>query len=171
MRGLRDPLAPTDPDSILHRAALHPDQVRAEWRPYRSLEPEVLVRRARQNVEQEVVLFQRGDVLQDGQQVVLDRLATQILDLRRSARAVGHEIELEVRGHHSKEGSRTVNKRLAKARATLVQRRLRTRGVPDAVLRPVEAVGAPINPELAGTDEGKVFNRGVTIRVQLARTP
>lgn len=171
VRGLRDPLAPTDPDSILHRSALDPAQVRAEWRPYRSLEPEVLVRRARQNVEQEVVLFQRGDVLQDGQQVVLDRLATQILDLRRAARAVGHEIGLEVRGHHSKEGSRTVNKRLAKARATLVQRRLRKRGVPDAILQPVEIVGTPINPELAGTDEGKVFNRGVTIRIQLARTP
>lgn len=170
VHGLRDPLAP-DPDSILDRAALDTTQVQTEWRPYRSLEPAVLMRRAQHAIEKEVVLFQEADVLQDGQQVVLDRLATHILDLHQATQAVGEEIELQVRGHHSKEGSRAVNKRLARARATLVQRRLRKRGVPDAILRPVEAVGAPINPELAGTDEGKVFNRGVTLRVELIGTP
>lgn len=171
VRGLRDPMAPTDPDSILHRSALDTTQVRAEWQPYRSLEPAVLMRRAREAIEQEVVLFQRGDVLQDGQQVVLDRLATHILDLHQATQAVEQEIELQVRGHHSKEGSRALNKRLAKARATLVQRQLRKRGVPDVVLRPVEAMGTAINPELAGTDDGKVFNRGVTLRVQLTIEP
>ena len=166
VEGLRDPLAP-DPDSILRTTALRPADVTSTWRPYQALDPEILLRRARTRVEDEVVLFREGTLLQNGQQVVLDRLSTALLDLREAATSVGYRIDVQVRGHHSAEGSRELNRRLATERASFVRQSLRERGVPDAALRPVSAVGVPIDPDLVGTEEGRTFNRGVTLRVDL----
>lgn len=166
VEGLRDPLAP-DPDSILQTTTLGAAGVASTWRPYQALDPEILLRRARTRVEDEVVLFREGVVLQDGQQVVLDRLSTALLDLREAAGAVGYRIDVQVRGHHSAEGSRELNQRLATERASFVRQSLRQRGVPNADLRPVSAVGVPIDPDLVGTEDGRIFNRGVTLRVNL----
>jgi outer membrane protein OmpA-like peptidoglycan-associated protein len=166
--GLHDPLA-LHPDSILRSGPLDSTQVQSTWRPYRSLEPELLLRRAKQQVEQQVILFETGTDLQDGQQRVLDRLSDHLLDLYQAAQSLNREMEVQVRGHHSVEGPDSVNRRVAKARADLVVRRLRQRSVPEAVLNPVSDAGPPIDPEAVGTEEGRTFNRGVTLHVEIEK--
>jgi OOP family OmpA-OmpF porin len=168
VQGLHDPLAP-HPDSILRSGPLDPADVQGTWRPYRSLEPELLLRRARQQVEQHVILFNEDTVLQDGQERVLDRLSDHLLDLYQAAQSLNHELEVQVRGHHSVEGPDSVNRRLAKDRADLVARLLRRRSVPEAVLNPVSDAGKPIHPDATGTEEGRTFNRGVTLHVEITR--
>lgn len=168
VQGLHDPVAP-HPDSLLRSGPLDPADVQGTWRPYRSLEPELLLRRARQQVEQHVILFDEDTVLQNGQQRVLDRLADHLLDLYQAAQSLNHELEVQVRGHHSVEGADSVNRRLAKDRADLVARLLRQRSVPEAVLNPVSDAGKPIHPDATGTEEGRTFNRGVTLHIEIEK--
>lgn len=168
VQGLHDPLAP-HPDSILRSGPLDSTQVHSTWRPYRSLEPELLLRRARQQVEEQVILFDEETNLQAGQQRVLDRLSDHLLDLYQAAQSLNHELKAQVRGHHSVEGPDSVNRRLAKDRADLVARLLRQRSVPEAILNPVSDAGKPIHPDATGTEEGRTFNRGVTLYVEIEK--
>ncbi len=168
VQGLHDPLAP-HPDSILRSGPLDSTQVQGTWRSYRSLEPELLLRRAKQQVEQQIIRFDTETNLQDGQQRVLNRLSDHLLDLYQAAQSLNREMEVQVRGHHSVEGPDQVNRRLAKARADFVARRLRQRSVPEAVLNPVSDADTPIDPEAVGTEEGRTFNRGVTLHVEITR--
>ena len=168
--GLRDPLA-ADPDSILRTTPLDPTTVHTAWRPYQSLEPTLVHRRARHRIEKEVVLFRDGANLLEGQSVVLDRLSSAILNAHDAAQTLGYALDVQVRGHHSSDGSEAVNRRLATERATFVRSALRQRGVPVSILQPVSAVGVPIHPGIAGTEEGRTYNRGVTLRVALRETP
>lgn len=50
VRGLRDPLA-TDPKALLEGLSLRPEQLRATWQPYQSLEPEIVLRRVQQRLD------------------------------------------------------------------------------------------------------------------------
>lgn len=50
LRGLRDPLA-ADPASLLEGLPLRPEQLRATWQPYQSLEPEIVLRRVQQRMD------------------------------------------------------------------------------------------------------------------------
>jgi OOP family OmpA-OmpF porin len=50
VRGLRDPLAP-DPLALLEGLPLRPEQLRATWRPYQSLEPEMVLRRIQERLD------------------------------------------------------------------------------------------------------------------------
>lgn len=50
VRGLRDPLA-ADPASLLEGLPLRPEQLRATWQPYHSLEPEIVLERVQQRMD------------------------------------------------------------------------------------------------------------------------
>jgi OOP family OmpA-OmpF porin len=50
VRGLRDPLA-ADPTRLLEGLPLRPEQLRATWQPYHSLEPEIVLRRVQQRMD------------------------------------------------------------------------------------------------------------------------
>ncbi len=50
VRGLRDPLA-ADPQTLLEGLPLRPEQLRATWQPYQSLEPEMVLRRIQQRLD------------------------------------------------------------------------------------------------------------------------
>ncbi len=50
LRGLRDPLA-TDPAGLLQGLPLRPEQLRATWQPYQSLEPEIVLKRVQQRMD------------------------------------------------------------------------------------------------------------------------
>jgi OOP family OmpA-OmpF porin len=49
VRGLRDPLA-ASPEGLLDGLPLRPEQLRAIWQPYHSLEPEIVLRRVQQQL-------------------------------------------------------------------------------------------------------------------------
>ncbi len=50
VRGLRDPLA-ADPANLLEGLPLRPEQLRATWQPYHSLEPEIVLERVQQRMD------------------------------------------------------------------------------------------------------------------------
>ncbi len=50
LRGLRDPLA-ADPAGLLQGLPLRPEQLRATWQPYQSLEPEIVLKRVQQRMD------------------------------------------------------------------------------------------------------------------------
>ncbi|MCX7784540.1 MAG: hypothetical protein N2318_12970 [Meiothermus sp.] len=50
VRGLRDPLA-ADPQALLEGLPLRPEQLRATWQPYQSLEPEMVLKRIQQRMD------------------------------------------------------------------------------------------------------------------------
>jgi len=167
--GLRDPIAP-HPDSLLRQTDLPATTVQGSWEAYRSMHPTLVLQRAQRQVEAEVVLFAEGTTLLDGQSAVLDRLATHLIDLYRAAEDIGRTVEVQVQGHHSSDGPQALNERLADERALFVRAALRQRAVPIDILQPVSATGEPIHPELVGTEEEQIYNRGVTIRVVFSDT-
>jgi OOP family OmpA-OmpF porin len=50
VRGLRDPLAP-DPSSLLAGLPIRAERLRANWQPYQSLEPEIVLKRVQQRMD------------------------------------------------------------------------------------------------------------------------
>lgn len=161
--GLRDPLAP-HPDSLLQATELPATTVRGSWEPYRSMHPTLVLQRAARRVEAEVVLFAEGTTLLNGQSAVLDRLSTHLMRLYQAADDINRTVEVQVRGHHSSDGPQALNEQLAEDRALFVRAALRQRSVPEEILQPVSATGEPIHPDLVGTNEEQIYNRGVTIR-------
>lgn len=165
VQGLRDPVA-THPDSLLAASAVHPSDVRGVWNTFRSLEPTMVVRRGEDRIERETVLFERLLQLNNGQMVIIDRVADHIMELHAAAQEIDTSVLVEVQGYHSIEGADSVNRYLSHERASIVRTRLIERGVPADLLRAVPVL-RPFRPEIAGTEQGRIYNRTVAFNVVL----
>lgn len=165
VRGLRDPIA-THPDSLLAASPVPPEDVRGVWDTYQSLDPAMVARRGQARIERETVLFERLLQLNNGQMVVIDRVADHIMELHGAARDIGRTLLVEVQGYHSIEGGDGINRYLSHERATIVRNRLVERGVPAQILQAIPVL-RPFRPDIAGTEQGRRYNRTVAFKVLL----
>lgn len=165
VRGLRDPIA-THPDSLLAASIVPPEDVRGVWDTYQSFDPAMVARRGESLIERETVLFERLLQLNNGQMVVIDRVANHIMELQGAAREIDRTLVIEVQGYHSIEGGDGVNRYLSHERANIVRNRLIERGVPASLLQAIPVL-RPFRPDIAGTEQGRRYNRTVAFNVLL----
>ena len=128
--GLRDPLS-DDPEKIARDVGLSQEAIDFRLEPYRSLAPELIERRDRDNRQRLSQVIQEVEKLnfdfQAGSASLAVESASTLQKLRQTlresdalAQQLGQRIQVEIHGHTSEEGSVETNRRLALARAQAV---------------------------------------------------
>ncbi|HAV65270.1 MAG TPA: flagellar motor protein MotB [Verrucomicrobiales bacterium] len=116
-------------------------------------------------IEQEVLFFESGLTLKEGQEARLASLAGGIRSLELGARQTGRRPQVTIVGHTDASGSDDQNLRLSKMRADHVATLLASRGLPQELLESI-GVGArePLAPDATETEPTR--HRRVTFRVR-----
>jgi outer membrane protein OmpA-like peptidoglycan-associated protein len=167
-RGLKDPLA-RDPRIVFETAGLIAPDINAEWKPYLSLDPEMVRARGRQAIDSavrrlltRVVYFDPGSsMLSAAEQGGMRALADEIRDLSRSVAATGASLRIDLVGRTDPSGTDATNQSLAGLRVAAVKGRLSDLGVPAIMLngRPL-ATAQPLRA--ADPGEQARINRSVS---------
>lgn len=165
--GLRDPLA-ADPVSLLP-AGLSSNRVELRWEEYHSLAPRFAAQRRLAELKDAVqkrafrFMTARADIPPE-QRFLLEDVGSQIISLIQAGAALGHNIQIQVRGNHDPVGTEQMNAALSRSRAENVRAALITLGVPAASL-----IAMPEDPDKqtcsAVQEEERMFCRSATFRV------
>ena len=136
--GLRDPLAP-DPQQFASQYDIPPDKLSLHFEPYQSLDSSFVRERqfeaGREQIEGEEILFPvNSSTLTLDQESKLDTIEAQLDRLLGDARALGHEIHVDIYGRADQTGAESKNVQLSQQRAERVRDALLERGVAPEML-------------------------------------